>query len=238
MHDPLKICNLTFKYGNDEVLSSVNASFPAGTMTAIVGPNGAGKSTLMKSLIGIVKPVSGSIEFFGGSFKNNHGRIAYVPQTIHVDSFFPMRVKDVIAQGMHNELRWYKLMSKDQHQKVIDALGQINMEEFANHQFSELSGGQFRRMFVARALIQNPDLFLLDEPFNGVDVATHDILMDIFRNLVNNGKTVVMVHHDLTTLRGCFDRVVMLNKTIVAEGPVDDILTSENISRTYNAKFE
>ena len=219
-------------------MSSFNAVFPSGTMTAVVGPNGAGKSTVMKSLVGIVKPKYGSIEFFGSTFKEQYRRIAYVPQRINVESFFPMRVKDVVAQGLHTELKWYQLMSKEHRRRVHGALEQVNMVEFGDHQFSEISGGLFQRMFVARALVQRPEFLILDEPFNGVDIPTLEILMKIFRELVKNGSTVAMVHHDLITVKDYFDRVIIMNRTAIAEGNVDDALTRENVCRAYGVELE
>ena len=200
----LEIRGLTVSYGGRPAVFSVDAAFAEGAMTAIVGPNGAGKSTLLKAALGLVKPLAGRVEVFGDDRAEARARIAYVPQRASIDWDFPTRVIDVVLMGFYRELGPFRRISRAHKARAEACLVRVGMGEFRDRQIGQLSGGQQQRVFLARALAQNADLYLLDEPFAGVDAATERAIVDVLKSLKDDGKTVVAVHHDLATVRDYF----------------------------------
>lgn len=227
------IDDLTVAYRETPVLWDIDLKIPQGVLMAIVGPNGAGKSTLIKSIMGIAEPLAGTIRIFGENYEKQKKKIAYVPQRGSVDWDFPINVFDVVLMGTYGDLGWFRRPGKTQKDKVWKALEKVGMEKFAKRQISELSGGQQQRVFLARALVQESDIFLMDEPFQGVDATTEIAILEIFKTLKNQGKTLIIVHHDLDTVPQFFDWVGLLNVTMGAYGPVSEIFTEENLKKVY-----
>lgn len=225
--------DMTVAYQNEPVLWDVDINIPNGVLAAIIGPNGAGKSTFIKGALGIIKPLSGVIRFFDAPYKEVYKKIGYVPQKEAVNWQFPTTVLDVVVMGRYGSLGWVKRPKKNDYQLASRALERIGMAQFAERQISELSGGQQQRVFIARALVQDADIYFMDEPFAGVDNKTEKIIIDILREFRERGKTVIVVHHDLATVPEYFDYVVMLNKEAVAQGNVETTFTPENLHRTY-----
>lgn len=234
---PLEIRGLTVTYGEKPAVFSVDASFAPGVMTAIVGPNGAGKSTLLKAALGIVRPVSGQVRAWGRPIEKGRARIAYVPQRASVDWDFPTRAIDVVMMGQYRQLGLLRRIGTRHMEAAFDCLRRVGMEGFAERQIGQLSGGQQQRVFLARALAQGADLYLLDEPFAGVDAATEKAIIDVLKDLRAKGKTVVAVHHDLSTVQEYFDRVFLINTNRVAEGPVDEVFTQSNLQEAYGGRL-
>lgn len=238
MNHIIEVEDLTVSYAKTPVLWQVGFSLPGKQIIGIVGPNGAGKSTLLKSLLGIHKPAAGKISFFGKPYKEVKKHIAYVPQRSAVDWNFPIHVLDVVLMGLYGERGLLKWVRKEDKQHAAAALERVGMLPFAKRQISELSGGQQQRIFLARALLQKADIYLMDEPFAGIDMATEKALLDIFLELKNEGKTLLIVHHDLTTVQKYFDWVVLLNTCLIDCGPVNDVFHEENLRKAYgNASY-
>ena len=234
---PLAIRGLTVSYGQKAAIFNIDASVPAGAMLAIVGPNGAGKSTLLKAALGIVPKLSGSVSVFGKPIEEARQRVAYVPQRASVDWDFPTRVIDVVLMGLYRELGLLRWTGKRHREKALSCLERVGMAEFAHRQIGQLSGGQQQRVFLARALAQDADLYLLDEPFAGVDAATEKAIIDVLKSLRAEGRTVVCVHHDLATVSAYFDHVLLINVRVVAQGPVDEAFTAQNLQATYGGRL-
>ncbi|WP_456278871.1 metal ABC transporter ATP-binding protein [Bacillus sp. AK128] len=231
--DVLKVNQLCAAYRKNTVLHDVSFTIKPGTLTSIVGPNGAGKSTLIKVLLELHPSLSGDVTFFGSSLKKVKSKIGYVPQRGSVDWDFPTDALDVVMMGMYGQIGWLKWPNKSHKEKALEALNKVGMADYAHRQISELSGGQQQRVFLARALIQDAELYFMDEPLAGVDAATERAIMKILNELKNNGKTVLVVHHDLQTVEDYFDQVLFLNRTVVAQGGVSSTFTTKNIERTY-----
>ncbi|WP_417817220.1 metal ABC transporter ATP-binding protein [Tritonibacter scottomollicae] len=234
---PLAIRGLTVSYGEKPAVFSVDMTVVPGQMTAIIGPNGAGKSTLLKAALGIVPPVSGRVQVFGRPLDHQRGRIAYVPQRASVDWDFPTRVIDVVMMGLYRELGLLGRIRGTHRQIASDCLDRVGMSEFADRQIGQLSGGQQQRVFLARALAQGADLYLLDEPFAGVDAATEKAIIGVLKALRAEGKTVVVVHHDLATVRDYFDNVFLINTRKVAEGSVTEAFTPDTLQSAYGGRL-
>lgn len=234
---PLSIRQLTVSYGEKPAIFAIDADFPAASMVAIVGPNGAGKSTLLKAALGIVPKLTGSVSIFGQSIDAARARIAYVPQRATVDWDFPARVIDVVMMGLYRKVGLLRWFGPGEKQLARDALDRVGLGDFALRQIGQLSGGQQQRVFLARALAQDADLYLLDEPLAGVDAATERTIMSVLQSLKAEGRTVVCVHHDLATVRDYFDHVLFVNVRKIADGPVEDVFTVENLQRTYGGKL-
>jgi manganese/zinc/iron transport system ATP- binding protein len=200
---------------------------------AVVGPNGAGKTTLLRALMGLVRPVSGSIALFGRPPTEVRRRIGYVPQRTAVDWDFPATVLDVVLMGRYAHLGWFRRPGPADRERALEALAQVGMDHLADRQIGELSVGQQQRVFVARALAQDADLYLMDEPFAGVDAVTEQAIVEVLRGLQEAGRTVVAVHHDLQTVPDYFDWVTLLNVRCVAWGPMAEAFTVENLRRAY-----
>lgn len=229
----LTVEHLSVNYEKTSVLWDLTFEVPSGKLVAIVGPNGAGKSTFLKTALGLVKPISGQIFFFGRSFRKERRRVAYVPQRESVDWDFPITVFDLVLMGRYGRLGLFKRPSQKDRQDVNHYLEKVGLESFADRQISQLSGGQQQRAFLARALIQEADLYLMDEPFTGIDIASTQTIISILKQLRDDGKTLLVVHHDLTSVSQTFDWVILLNKCLVGCGSVQSIFTPEMIHKTY-----
>jgi len=230
----LEVKQLTVNYEKAPVLWDIDFEIPlGGHLVAIIGPNGAGKSTLLKALLGIVKPASGTVRFFGEAFETATRKIAYIPQRGDIDWDFPITAYEVVLMGGVDRNKWFGWPSRANREKARCMLQKVGMLSYADRQIARLSGGQQQRLFIARALMQEADLYLMDEPFVGVDAATEQDILSIFHELVSLGKTLIVVHHDLVTVERCFDWVVVLNTCLVAAGPVSTIFTPETLMRAY-----
>ena len=234
---PLAIRGLTVSYGEKPAVFSVDATFEPGAMTAIIGPNGAGKSTLLKAALGIIKPLSGKVSCYGKPLARQRHRIAYVPQRASVDWDFPTRVLDVVLMGLYRQLGLLHRVRETHLATARACLTRVGMEGFADRQIGQLSGGQQQRVFLARALAQGADLYLLDEPFAGVDAATEKAIIAVLKDLKNQGKTVIAVHHDLATVPEYFDRVFLINTSAIAEGPVAQAFTEHALQEAYGGRL-
>ena len=234
---PLAIEALNVAYHRKLVLWDVSVSIQPGRTTAIVGPNGAGKSTLLKAALGLIPVASGEVSFFGAPLRKSRSRVAYVPQRESVDWDFPVNARDVVAMGLYRKIGWC-LPVRSIHRRMADeALADVGMADFACRQISELSGGQQQRVFLARALAQKADLYLMDEPFASVDAATEQAILAVLERIKTSGGTVVCVHHDLETVTEYFDDAILLNMRVVAKGPVSDVMIPENLRKTYGARL-
>lgn len=229
----VKVEDLTIAYYTKPVVWDVDLEIKKGKITAILGPNGAGKSTLLKAMLNLISVSSGKITFFGKNYKDFRKEISYVPQSESVDWDFPTDVLDVVIMGTYGKLGWIKRAGKSEKEKSLEALKKLGMEDYIHRQISDLSGGQQQRVFLARALVQDSEIYFLDEPLKGVDAKTEKEIMKILKELKENGKTIVVVHHDLRTVREYFDEVILLNKIVVASGKVDDVFVNENIDKAY-----
>ena len=234
---PLAIRGLTVSYGEKPAVFSIDATVEDGSMTAIIGTNCAGKSTMLKAALGVIKPLSGKVSVYGRPLAGQRGRIAYVPQRASIDWDFPARVIDVVLMGLYRELGLLRRLTGRHRRKAMDCLERVGMADFAERQIGQLSGGQQQRVFLARALAQDADLYLLDEPFAGVDAATEKAIIDVLKALKSQGKTVVAVHHDLATITDYFDQVFLINVRKVAEGPVATTFTAENLQKAYGGRL-
>ncbi len=234
---PLAIRGLTVSYGQKPAVFSVDMTVRPGRMTAIIGPNGAGKSTLLRAALGIVKPLSGQVRVFGAPLARQRARIAYVPQRASIDWDFPTRVIDVVLMGLYHRLGLLRRVRADHRARAAQCLDRVGMTDFADRQIGQLSGGQQQRVFLARALAQDADLYLLDEPFAGVDAATEKAIINVLKSLRADGRTVVVVHHDLATVRDYFDDVFLINTGKIAEGPVETCFTADTLQATYGGRL-
>ncbi len=234
---PLSLRGLTVSYGEKPAVFSVDATFAAGAMTAIIGPNGAGKSTLLKACLGIIPRLSGEVQVFGQPLPQARQRIAYVPQRASVDWDFPTTALDVVMMGMYRQLGLLGRLRSRHRCMALACLDRVGMADFGHRQIGQLSGGQQQRVFLARALAQQADLYLLDEPLAGVDAATEKAIIAVLHSLRDEGKSVISVHHDLTTVRAYFDRAFLINVRKVAEGPVDDAFTARTLRTTYGGRL-
>lgn len=235
MANAITISDLTVAYDLKPVLWDIDLDIPEGSLMAIVGPNGAGKSTLLKAMIGLLKPITGKILYKGKPYKKIKKHCAYVPQKESVDWSFPTSVFDVVMMGTYGRLGLVKRPGKKEKEIVKKALEAVGMYNKRKTQISELSGGQKQRVFLARALVQEADILFLDEPFQGVDKVTERELITILRKLNEKGKTIIAVHHDLTTVKEYFTHITLLNLKIIASGEVEKVFTKENIDKAYAA---
>ncbi|WP_457916005.1 metal ABC transporter ATP-binding protein [Candidatus Phytoplasma sacchari] len=230
----ISIRDLTVAYNIKPVLWDVDIDFFKSSLTAIVGPNGAGKSTLIKTMIGLIPKISGNILFNNKKYNQICKQISYVPQRNSVDWDFPITVFDVVLMGRYGHLGWFKRPTQEDKNIALQALKEVNMLSFMKKQISELSGGQQQRIFLARSLAQQGEIYLMDEPFQGVDIQTERKIISVLKNLQEKNKTIIVVHHDLTTVKKYFDYVVLLNVQKIASGPVINVFNNENIQKTYS----
>ena len=222
----IEIKNLTVAYGENIALEDFNLDIEVGSLMALVGPNGAGKSTLIKTILKFLKQITGTI-------KINAKTLAYVPQRNSVDWDFPTTLFDVVEMGCYGRVGFFKRVNKEEKQKVLKAIEQVGMSDFKDRQISELSGGQQQRTFIARALVQEADIYLMDEPFQGVDSTTEKSIVEILKKLKSEGKTIIVVHHDLQTVPTYFESVTLINETVIASGKVSEVFTQDNINIAY-----
>ena len=234
---PIEVHDLTVAYRRQPVLWDIDVVFPEGQLIAIVGPNGAGKSTLIKAIMGLAPLASGYVAIFGERTRKARGAIAYVPQRESVDWDFPTTAIDVVLMGRYGHLSVFGWPRQRDRDIAWECLDKVGMTEFAHRQISQLSGGQQQRVFLARALAQQARVYLMDEPFAGVDAATERTIAGLLAELRENGDTIVVVHHDLNTVPQYFGHVLMLNQRLVAHGAVDDVFTPENLRRTYGGRL-
>jgi manganese/zinc/iron transport system ATP- binding protein len=233
----IEVHDLTVAYRTQPVLWDVDLQLPEGKLIAIVGPNGAGKSTLLKAMLGLVPAVTGWVQIFGAPYAKRRSWVGYVPQRESVDWDFPTSALDVVTMGLYGQIGWLRRPRKHHRETALACLDKVGMREFAHRQISQLSGGQQQRVFLARALAQDARLYLMDEPFAGVDSTTERAILTLLQELRSTGRTVVAVHHDLQTVAEYFDHVVLLNMRLVAAGPVSTTFTAENLQRTYGGRL-
>jgi len=234
---PVEIHDMTVAYHRKPVLWDIDLSVPEGQLIGIVGPNGAGKSTLIKAILGLLPLASGKVEIYGLPAERQRHLVGYVPQRETVDWDFPVSAFDVVLMGTYGRLGWFKRPGAAERRLARECLDQVGMNEFADRQIRQLSGGQQQRVFLARALAQDALIYFLDEPFSGVDAATEQAIVTLLQHLRNQGKTVLVVHHDLGTVRQYFDSVILLNLRLVAAGPTATTFTNENLQTTFGGRL-
>jgi manganese/zinc/iron transport system ATP- binding protein len=228
--------DLTVAYREKPVLWDIDLKVPRGVLMAIIGPNGAGKTTLIKTILGLVKPAAGRVLIHGRPYKEQRHLVAYVPQRGSVDWDFPTNVLDVVMMGRYGELGWIRRPGKTEQQLAEEALQKVGMLDFKKRQISQLSGGQQQRVFLARALVQEAQVYFMDEPFQGVDATTEKAIVKLLKELREAGKTVLVVHHDLQTVSEYFDWVMLLNVRSIASGKVREAFTENNLRLAYGGK--
>lgn len=234
---PLEVHDLTVSYNRRPVLWDIDFVAPPGKLIGVVGPNGAGKSTLIKAIMGLVPLASGYVRLFDQPLDQVRRRVGYVPQRSSVDWDFPASAREVVLMGRYGRLGLFRRPRAADRQAADDALRKVGMIEFADRQISQLSGGQQQRVFLARALAQDADLYLMDEPFVGVDAATEGAIVELLREMREKGRTVVVVHHDLQTAVDYFDWILLLNLRLVAFGHVKDVFTRDLLQKTYGGRL-
>ena len=234
---PLSIHDMTVAYHRKPVLWDIDYNAPPGKLIAIIGPNGSGKTTLIKAALDLVPTASGRVRFFGETYRKQRSRVGYVPQRGAVDWDFPVNALDVVTMGLYRKIGWCRPITRKYRQMAMESLERVGMADYSKRQISQLSGGQQQRVFLARALAQDADLYLMDEPFAGVDAATERAIIAILRELREVGKTALVVHHDLQTVTEYFDHVVLLNMRLVAFGTTQDVFTTDNLRKTYGGKL-
>jgi len=232
----IEVHDLTVAYGDKPALWDIDLTVPAGVLMAVVGPNGAGKTTLIKSMLGLIRPVAGRVLVNGRSYSPRSQSVAYVPQRGSVDWDFPTTVRDVVTMGTYGRLGWFRRPGVKERSDAMEALNRVGLADFASRQISQLSGGQQQRTFLARALVQDAPVYLMDEPFQGVDAVTERAIVELLRDLRNRGRTVLVVHHDLQTVPEYFDWVTLLNVRKVASGPVSEVFTPANLRAAYGER--
>jgi manganese/zinc/iron transport system ATP- binding protein len=240
LHEPglaLHVEDLTVSYHGRPVLWDIDVNVPPGVMAAIVGPNGAGKSTLIKSVLELVPATAGHVRMFGAPYSAQRRRIAYVPQRSSVDWDFPTTALDVVMMGRYGHLGWLRRPGAEERRRALAALEEVGIADLAQRQISQLSGGQQQRVFLARALVQEAELYFLDEPMAGVDATTERAIVALLKGLRDRGKTVIVVHHDLQTVREYFDWIVILNVRVIAQGAVADTYTAANLQKAYGGQI-
>ena len=233
----VSIHDLTVAYDRKPVIWDIDVDIPSGHLVAIVGPNGAGKSTLLKAAVDLVPTSSGQVRIFGSPYAQTRDSVAYVPQRESVDWDFPVTSLDVACMGLYRSIGWLRPVNRAHRKRGIEALDRLGIADLADRQISRLSGGQQQRVFLARALAQDAQLYLMDEPFAAVDAATEEAIVRLLQELRSQGRTLVVVHHDIQTVRKYFDWVLLLNMRIVSSGPTDEVFTSENLSKTYGGRL-
>ena len=233
----VRLEDVTVAYGDRPALWDVDLEIPRGSLTAVVGPNGAGKTTLMKTMLGLLKPATGRVEILGKSGNQSRGKVAFVPQRGSVDWDFPATVGDLALMGTHGSLPWWKPLGKNEKRRAKEALEMVDLAGLADRPINQLSGGQQQRAFLARALAQEAPLLVLDEPFQGIDASTERAMLELFRKLRQKGHSLIVVHHDLHTVRDLFDYCVLLNVRVIAAGPTGNSLNEENLRATYGPRL-
>lgn len=233
----LSVKNISVAYNGKTVLEDITLDIADGALCAVIGPNGAGKSTFLKGVLDLVKPQGGAVSFWGASLKKSRGRIAYMPQRAGVDWDFPVTALDVAAMGLYRQIGWGRRVTKAHKKIAADALAQVGLEEFTDRQIGQLSGGQQQRVFLARALAQNADLYIMDEPFAGIDARSEEAILGILRRLHGEGKTIICVHHNLQSVADYFEDAVLINRTLFAHGKAKDIIKDKALERAYGGRL-
>ena len=233
----VRVEDLTVAYGDRPALWDVDLEVPPGVLMAIVGPNGAGKTTLIKAILGLVRPAAGRVEIYGKPYSDQRRFVGYVPQRGSVDWDFPTSVLDVVMMGRYGSLGWVRRPGRRERSLAMEALERVGMEHLADRHISQLSGGQQQRVFLARAFVQDALIYFMDEPFQGVDATTEKVIVGLLQDLRAENRTVIVVHHDLQTVREYFDWVTLLNVRRVDSGPVDEVFTEENLRLTYGGRI-
>ncbi|QDU00812.1 High-affinity zinc uptake system ATP-binding protein ZnuC [Gimesia chilikensis] len=234
---PLSVYDLTVAYHRKPVIWDVGFDIPPGKLVGIIGPNGAGKSTLIKTIMELIPKASGRVNIFGKPYQKNRHRVGYVPQRESVDWDFPVDALDVVTMGLYREIGWCLPVRKKHRERALDALERVGIADYARRQISQLSGGQQQRTFLARALVQDADLYLMDEPFAAVDAATEKAIVKILQEMKQAGKTALVIHHDLQTVPEYFDYVILLNMRVIDHGPTEQVFTPENLQKTYGGRL-
>ena len=233
----IEVRHLTVSYGTRPALLDVSLSIEPDQLVGVIGPNGSGKSTLIKVILGFIRPDVGEVFIAGQDVQKAKGRVAYVPQRGAVDWDFPITVREVALMGRYQQIPWHRSPSKEDRDAALEALDMVRMTEFADRQIGQLSGGQQQRVFLARALAQGSDILLLDEPFAGVDAATERAILEVLERAKAAGKTLVVVHHDLTTAAEYFDKLILLKQRLYAYGPPRAVLNEELLSQVYEGRL-
>ncbi len=233
----IEVHNLTTTYGGAPVLWDVDFELPAGKIIGVIGPNGSGKTTLLKTIMGLLEPSSGYVKIFNKDLSKMREKIAYVPQRESVDWDFPASVFDVVMMGRYRKNNLFKRTNTTDIEIVEECIEKVGLTEFKDRQIAQLSGGQQQRVFIARALAQKAEIYLMDEPFVGVDAATENSILSLLEEMRNTGKTVLIIHHDLQTVSDYFDYLVLLNTRLIAKGAPQDVLTKENLSNAYGGQL-
>ena len=236
MRTAVEVRDLTVAYQDKPVLWDIDLTVPSGVLMAVVGPNGAGKTTLIKALLGLLRPAAGQVRFLGAPYEERRREVAYVPQRGSVDWDFPTSALDVVMMGLYGRLGWIRRPGRKERDLAMEALTKVGMQDFAHRQISQLSGGQQQRVFLARALVQDAEIYLMDEPFQGVDATTERAIISLLRELRQSDRTLLVVHHDLQTVTEYFDHVLLLNVRRIASGPVSEVFTEENLRLTYGGR--
>ena len=234
---PLSVSGLTVAYDDKPAIWDLDFDAPEQGLIAIIGPNGAGKSTMIKAILDLVPTLAGDVQIFGNRLRRARRHVGYVPQRTSVDWDFPSSAEDVVAMGLYGEIGWCRPVRRRHRDAARSYLDRVGMADFADRQIGQLSGGQQQRVFLARALAQKADLYLMDEPFAGVDAATEHAIVDVMRDVRDDGATVICVHHDLQTVAAYFDHALILNVRPVAAGPILDVLTEENLQTAYGGRL-
>ncbi len=237
MVNAVEVRDLTVAYQEKPVLWDIDLDVASGVLMAVVGPNGAGKTTLIKAILGLINPAAGQIRILGQPYQSVASNVGYVPQRGTVDWDFPTSVLDVVLMGLYGQLGWIRRPGRHERSVAMSALEQVDMHELAHRQISQLSGGQQQRVFLARALVQDAQIYLMDEPLQGVDAITEHAIIDLLQTLRTSGKTVLTVHHDLQTVTSYFDEVLLLNIRRIASGPVTEVFTDTNLGLTYGGRI-
>lgn len=234
MGKAIDVRNFHVSYYGNEVVTNINFSVGSGKLIGVVGPNGAGKSTLMKAILGLIPRDKGEVTFHGQTIKDVQKKVSYVPQRSDIDWDFPILVRDTVLLGTYPSLGLFKRPKKSDKQFALDCLEQVGMQDFSDRQIGELSGGQQQRVFLARALAQKAEFFFLDEPFVGIDVSSEQVIIKILKQLRDQGKTIFVVHHDLSKVETYFDDLILINKELYGAGPVKSVFQPEKMNKCYN----
>ncbi len=232
----IDIKELSVSYEQERVLSNIFLTLESGYIYGVIGPNGAGKSTLFKAILGLITHDVGSIRIMGESIEKKRKEVVYVPQKNDIDLSFPATVMDVVLMGRYPHKKVLQRLNASDKALALKALEEMGIADLKDRQIGELSGGQQQRAFIARALCQAPEIFLLDEPFVGVDITTENKIIEILKEMAAKGKTVLIVHHDLSTVEDYFDKIIMINQRVVAVGDTLTTFTDENIARTFQSQ--
>jgi len=233
----VEVHDLTVSYDRNPVLWNIDFSIPKGKLVGIIGPNGAGKSTLLKSIMGLLDTESGRIKLFDQALDDVRQRVSYVPQRESVDWDFPASVLDVVLMGRYGKRGLFNRVSKEDKEIAMSCLAKVNMEKYYKRQIAQLSGGQQQRVFIARSLAQQAELYLMDEPFAGVDASAESSILALLQEMRAEEKTILVVHHDLQSAFEYFDWVILLNMRLIASGPKDEVFTNELLQETYGGKL-